>query len=179
MLIGTFLPWSCPSLRSPTPWTGRRWSWLSRKSWPVNRSLIFLLFFFFPLTEMFTVRCRVADPHWFPDTDPYSAFLSMRIRSRILMSRNWRILQLKKIIIFWSKNAIYLSLVQATGEVFISQKWTSSTLKLEFSSLLWVILAFLDLDPDPKPYSQCRPWSGSGRPKLIRVRVRIRNTGYM
>jgi hypothetical protein len=42
--------------------------------------------------------------------------------------------------------------VQATGEVFIPRKKTSSSSKLEFSSLfLWVILALLD----PDPYSQC------------------------
>jgi hypothetical protein len=37
--------------------------------------------------------------------------------------------------------------VQATGEVFTPQKKTSSTSKLEFSSLFWVILALLDPDP--------------------------------
>ncbi len=37
---------------------------------------------------------------------------------------------------------------QATGEVFILQMRTSSTSKLEFSSLLWVLLALLDPDPD-------------------------------
>jgi hypothetical protein len=53
--------------------------------------------------------------------------------------------------IFSLKIAIYLSLglhkdVQATGEVFTPQKRTSTTSKHEFSSLLWVILAFLDPD---------------------------------
>jgi hypothetical protein len=37
--------------------------------------------------------------------------------------------------------------VQAAEEVFIPQKKTSTTSKLEFSSLLWVILALLDPDP--------------------------------
>jgi hypothetical protein len=37
----------------------------------------------------------------------------------------------------------------------------SRTSKLEFSSLLWVILALLDQDPDPYPQSG----SGSSRPK--------------
>ncbi len=45
--------------------------------------------------------------------------------------------------------------------------------KLEFSSLFWVILAILDLDPDP--YSQCG--SGSSVPKWMRIR--IRNTGFL
>jgi hypothetical protein len=37
--------------------------------------------------------------------------------------------------------------VQATGEVFIPQKRTSGTSKLEISSLFWVVFALLDLDP--------------------------------
>jgi hypothetical protein len=74
-------------------------------------------------------------------------------------------LQLKKII-FFDQFAIHLSVasikdVQATAEAFSPQKRTSSTSKLEFSSLLRVILVLLD--PDPDPYSQCG--SGSSRPK--------------
>jgi hypothetical protein len=46
-------------------------------------------------------------------------------------------------------NYPYVSIrdVQATREVFIPQKKTSSTSKLKFSSFLWVILALLDPDP--------------------------------
>jgi hypothetical protein len=58
--------------------------------------------------------------------------------------------------------------VQATGEVFIPQKRTSSTSKLEFSSLLWAMLAL------PDPYSQCGYRSESSRPK----RMQIHNTGF-
>ncbi len=47
--------------------------------------------------------------------------------------------------------------VQATGEVFIPQKTTSSTSKLKFSSLLWVILA-----------------TGSG--SVFQMRIRIQPT---
>ena len=43
----------------------------------------------------------------------------------------------------------FIKEVQATREVFIPQKRTSSTSKLEFSSLLWFILTLLDPDPDP------------------------------
>jgi hypothetical protein len=54
-----------------------------------------------------------------------------------------------------------MSFVQATGEVFIPQKRISSTLKIEISSLLWVIFALLDPDaadkmkanPDPQHWS--------------------------
>jgi hypothetical protein len=50
--------------------------------------------------------------------------------------------------------------VQATGAVFIPQKRTCSTSKLEFSSLLWVFLAIVDPD--------------SVLP--IRIRIRIPNS---
>ncbi len=53
---------------------------------------------------------------------------------------------------------------QATGEVFIPQKRTSSTSKLVISSLLWV--------------SFCNSGSGSSRPKWLRIRIRIHNTEY-
>ncbi len=68
--------------------------------------------------------------------------------------------------------------VQATGEVFIPQKRTSSTSKLEFSSLLWFILALLDricipnADPNPDPASQNE--NGS-----VRIRIRICNTAHL
>ncbi len=95
--------------------------------------------------------------------------------TRVLMTRNWKNLQLEKFTFFWSKIKIFLSLDlhkgrQDTGEVLFPRKRTSSTSKLEFSLLLLVILALLD----PNPYSQCG--SGSSRPKWMRIRVRIRNT---
>ncbi len=73
------------------------------------------------------------------NTDP--AFLSMRIRIRI----------------------------QVTGEVFIPQKRTSSTSKVEFSSLLWVILALLDPDPYPNPDPAIQNECGSGSTTLVRT----------
>jgi hypothetical protein len=58
-------------------------------------------------------------------------------------------------LIYWAS----IKYVQATGEVLIPQKKTSSTSKLEFS--LWVVLALLD----PDPYSECGSVSRSSRPK--------------
>jgi hypothetical protein len=53
--------------------------------------------------------------------------------------------------------------VQATGEVYIQRKRTSSTLKLEFPSLLWVIVALLDPDPAKQNQRGC----GSGSATLV------------
>jgi hypothetical protein len=88
--------------------------------------------------------------------------LSIRILIQIqgFDDQNWKKFTAEiKLIFFGSKIVIYLSIkdVQATGEVFIPQKKRCSPSKLEFSSLLWVILALLD----PDPYSQ----SGTSRPK--------------
>ncbi len=77
------------------------------------------------------------DPHWFQCGSEYGS------RSRVLMTKNWKKLQLK---------IFYL---------------TSNTSKLEFSSLLLVILALLDPDPN----SQCG--SGSSQLKWMRIRIRI------
>jgi hypothetical protein len=95
-------------------------------------------------------------------------FLSMRIRIQIqgCDDQNLENLQLKFCKLFFDQKLQFtfypeasIKAVQATGDVFIPHKRTSSTSKLEFSSLLWVILALLD----PDPYSQCG--SGSSRPK--------------
>jgi hypothetical protein len=61
--------------------------------------------------------------------------------------------------------------VQATGEVFIPQKKTSSTSKFELSSLLWVIWPFwiriririTNADPDPADQNEC----GSGSATIV------------
>jgi hypothetical protein len=84
------------------------------------------------------------------------------------MTKNWKKFTAEKNLDFFkSKIAIYLSLgllkdVRATGEAFVPRKRTSSISKLELSSLLWVILALLD--PDPDPYSQCGSGSGTSQP---------------
>jgi hypothetical protein len=50
--------------------------------------------------------------------------------------------------------------IHATGEVFISQKKTSSTSTKPYnSSFLCVIFALLD--PDPADKNECGFWSGS------------------
>jgi hypothetical protein len=54
---------------------------------------------------------------------------------------------------------------QATGEAFSPQKRTSSTSKLEFSSLFWVILALLNPDPDPVDQNECGFGSTTLKPK--------------
>jgi hypothetical protein len=107
------------------------------------------------------------------DPDRIQSFWSMRIRIRIrirIQIQGFDDQKLEKIysrkkkyflqqkIFFSSKIVFNLSLGLSKGrlsyrtaEVFIPQKRTSGDLKLEFSSLLWVILALLD--PDPDPYS--------------------------
>jgi hypothetical protein len=95
--------------------------------------------------------------------------MHIRIRIQIQIQGFVRIvknLQLKLNDYFFDKILqfrIYLSIkhAQAPGKVFIPQKKTSSTSKLDFSSLLWVILALLD----PDSYYQCGSGSGSSRPK--------------
>jgi hypothetical protein len=62
------------------------------------------------------------------------------------MTKNWKKFTAKKIVFFdqqmqFTHPLASINDVQASGEVFIPQKKTSSTSKLEFSSLLWVILA--------------------------------------
>jgi hypothetical protein len=47
--------------------------------------------------------------------------------------------------------------IQATRKVFIPQKVTSSTSNLKISSLLLVIFAILDPDPDPTNQNGCGP----------------------
>jgi hypothetical protein len=89
----------------------------------------------------------------------------MRIRIRI-QSRPKVIFFYKKLHLLIIRKA-FIKDVQATGEVFISQKKTTSTSKLKFSSLWWVILALLDPDPDPADQDE---WGS--------VRIRIRNTAY-
>ncbi len=113
-----------------------------------------------------------------------SILVSMRIQIRIQIqgcdkTKNWKKFTAGKfLLIFFDQKLQFtysyasIEAVQATGEAFIPQKWTSSNLKLEFSSLLWVILTLLD--PDPDPYSLCG--SGSSRPKWMRIRIRILTT---
>ncbi len=78
-------------------------------------------------------------------------------------------LQQKIFIMFWSKIVIYLFLGLHKGcpsyMRSLPQNRTSRTSKLEFSSLLWVILALLD----PDPYSQCG--SRSVFPIWIRIQL--------
>ncbi len=124
----------------------------------------------------------VVDPHCFHCGSGSSIFLTMRIwiRTQIqirgfddrkLKKKNYRYSWKFFYIFFWSKIAIYLSLsLQATGKVFIPQKRTFVTSKLEFSSLLWFILALLDAEP----YFQC--WSGSRSSRSKLMRIRIHNT---
>ncbi len=100
-----------------------------------------------------------------PDTDPDPGFWTFE-------TKIWEKLTAEKFLIFLIKNCNLLiprppeKCVQAIGEVFIPQKRTSSTSKLEFSSLLWFIFALLD----PDPYSQCGCKSGSSRPKWKWIR---------
>ncbi len=117
----------------------------------------------------------------YPTTSILLCCGSMRIRifcqsgsgSRVLVTiKIVKKLQLKKKYIFWSKMAftyplVFINDVRTTEEVFIPHKKTSSTLKLEISSLLWVIFALLH----PDPHSQCG--SGSSRPKWMRIWIHI------
>jgi hypothetical protein len=87
----------------------------------------------------------------------------IKTRSRVLMTKHWKKFTAEKNLYFLNLKMQFtypkasIKDAQATGEDFIPQKRTYSTSKLEFSSLLSVILALLD----PDPYSQC----GSGRLK--------------
>ncbi len=88
------------------------------------------------------------------------------------MTKNWKNLQSKFFFTFFgAKIEIYLSLGLHKGRSSYRRNLHTSneniTSKLEFSSLLWVILALLD----PANQNECR----SVRIR-IRVRVRIRNT---
>jgi hypothetical protein len=80
-------------------------------------------------------------------------FLSMRIRIRIrIQIQGFDDLKLEKQLEkFFLKFAIYISRGLQKGrpcyrKVFIPKKRTSSISKLEFSSILWVVLALLDPD---------------------------------
>jgi hypothetical protein len=80
----------------------------------------------------------------------------------------------EKIYIFLLKIAIYLRVSLGLDKGRPSYRrslhpseTTSSTSKLEISSLLWVIFALLD----PDPYSQWKSGSGSIRPKWMRIRI--------
>jgi hypothetical protein len=101
-----------------------------------------------------------ADPAFFvnadtdtdPDPDPNPGFDDQKLEKKITA---------EKMYIFLNKNCNLLIPI----EVFIPQKRTSSTSKLEFSSLLWVILFLLswiriripnaDPDTDPSRQNEC------------------------
>jgi hypothetical protein len=126
------------------------------------------------------IRISVADPH--------SALVSgygsgsrifcqcgsgsgSKSRSRVLMTKNWKKFTAEKNCLNQKLQFTYplasIKDVQASGELFIPQKRTSSTSKLEISSFLLFILALLD--PDPADQNEC----GS-----VRIRIRILNTDY-
>ncbi len=93
-----------------------------------------------------------------PDPDPIQ--IRSQSGSRALMTKNWRkkYSWKKKLIFFWSKTTIYLSLclhkerpsyrrsLQLSKEAI--QQFKTWTVKKKFP-LLWVIFALLDPDPDP------------------------------
>jgi hypothetical protein len=103
-------------------------------------------------------------------------FLSMRIRIQIQdfddqkLEKN--LLQKKYIFLIKNCNLLIPRPPKRTSRLqdksLSPQKRTSGTLKLEFSSLFWVILALLDPDPDPyaDPDPADRNECGSGSATL-------------
>jgi hypothetical protein len=100
----------------------------------------------------------------------WSMRIWIRSELRGLMTEIGKLLQVKKIIYIFIKkfNALIPRAdVQATGEVLILQKRTSSSSKFEISSLLWVSFALLD--PDPADQYECGSGSGSTPLSLIKL----------
>ncbi len=101
-------------------------------------------------------KTSVADPHWFKSGSGYGS------RSKFLITKNWEIFlkSWNKIYIFFLiKNCNLSKLLYKRSHH--SSKKTSRTAKLEFSSLLWVIFALLDPDPDPHMQHCKKPWKMS------------------
>jgi hypothetical protein len=81
--------------------------------------------------------------------------------SRVLMAKNCKKFTAGNFLIFLTKNCTYLSLglhkgrpsykKKSSSSIFIPQKRTSSTSKLDISSPLWVIFALLHPNPDHRP----------------------------
>jgi hypothetical protein len=111
-----------------------------------------------------TVLSSVADPHWFLCGSGHetgsSILLLKRLRIRIRIQgfddqilekftaeKNMYIFLYHKLHFTYLKASI--KDVQTTGEIFIPQKRTYISSKLEFSSRLWVIFALMDPEPDP------------------------------
>jgi len=119
---------------------------------PKNFFLFFVILFKLPVfwESLYT---SVADPHWFQCGSGYGS------RSKGLMTKNWKTFTAEiKFIFFWSKISINFSLGHHKWRpsywrsLHPSKEYTLLELKLKFSSILWVILAFLN----PDPYSQWR-----------------------
>ncbi len=98
---------------------------------------------------------------------------------RVLMTKTWKKLQLKKKIIFFSDQKLQYTYpwasikdVKATGEAFSPQRRTTlQTMKfLNFFLFLWVTVALLDpdpltwMDPDPKTLAKT-----TGNPQLVNL----------